>query len=610
MPGSAYTYRNGERVELAVAPDAFVARALPDALAAAGVPRAAAAKVSGRSSVVTATPEEVPVLMERARTVGPTFSAYRRAEDGTDFLVTDRLLLTLATGAPPGSIDALAAKYGLVVLDRYSDRDFLVQVAEPARRDPVEIVVRLTEDEPAVAVAEHDLNHEVRRLQAPSLADPEYARQWHLHARSTDPEVDPRASARCEEAWALLGGAGSAEVVIGVTDDGCRLDHHDFDAPGKFAGWAYFDGPRLVRHFDASADPALMYVPGNDHGTACAGVAAAEADGLLTVGAAPGCRLFPVRWEATDGGGLAISDSRMMAMLGLVADKVDILSNSWGASVRNEWTLQVRERIRALAATGGRRGRGILFLWAAGNDNSPVEFDAAVPVPFTTGWQRLPGGRLAWVGVQRARTFRNNLVGVPGVVHVAALASTAQRSHYSNYGPGIGVTAPSSNRHTYRRLQLRGRPIVTASGIEPLIDPDFGGTSSATPLVAGIAALVLSADPDLSAAEVASLLKRTASKDLDVTPYPRTPPAAYDPDTGWDVSPVAPLDRGDFQDLGLPEGTWSPWFGHGKVDAAAAVEAALAGRSDRAAPAVAAADPPSRGPGKKEPRRARRGRAA
>jgi subtilisin family serine protease len=216
------------------------------------------------------------------------------------------------------------------------------------------------------------------------------------------------------------------------------------------------------------------------------------------------------------------------------------------------------------------------------------------------------------VGVQRARSFRNNLVGVPGVMHVAALASTARRSHYSNYGPGLAVIAPSSNRHTYRRLQLRGRPIVTASGIEPLVDPDFGGTSSATPLVAGIAALVISADPSLSAVEVASLLKRTASKDLDATPYPRTPPATYDPDTGWDVSPVAPLDRGDFEDLGLPEGSWSPWFGHGKVDAAAAVEAALAGRAGVAAPTarIAAAGAAAREVERKGPRKARKGRAA
>ena len=103
----------------------------------------------------------------------------------------------------------------------------------------------------------------------------------------------------------------------------------------------------------------------------------------------------------------------------------------------------------------------------------------------------------------------------------------------------------------------------------------FGGTSSATPLVAGVAALVLSANPNLSALEVISILKKTASKDLNMDPYPRTPAASFDPDTSWDVSPVAPFDSGAFQDTGSVEGTWSPWFGHGRVDAHAAVQAAL-----------------------------------
>jgi len=61
-----------------------------------------------------------------------------------------------------------------------------------------------------------------------------------------------------------------------------------------------------------------------------------------------------------------------------------------------------------------------------------------------------------------------------------------------------------------------------------------------------------------------------------MTSYPRTPPASYDPTPTWDVSPIAPFQSGAFQDIGHPDGTWSPWFGHGRVDAQAAVARAIA----------------------------------
>ena len=169
-------------------------------------------------------------------------------------------------------------------------------------------------------------------------------------------------------------------------------------------------------------------------------------------------------------------------------------------------------------------------------------------------------------------------------MYIAALSSAAQRSHYSNYGPGISLTAPSSNGHTYFRMQVTGLGITTTTGLGTGITNNFGGTSSATPLVAGIAALVISANPNLSASEVIALLKSTASKDLDFTEYPKTAPTDFDPDTSWDVSPVAPFDTGQFVDDGSPEGTWSPWFGHGKVDALAAVTSALAGTTPQPNP--------------------------
>jgi len=228
-----------------------------------------------------------------------------------------------------------------------------------------------------------------------------------------------------------------------------------------------------------------------------------------------------------------------------------------------------------LAISGGRRGKGIVFLWAAGNENCPIQHDATIDVPHDDGWQQNTDGSWRWVGVSTTNNFRAYLVGLPGVEPVAALASNARRSHYSNYGTGVGICAPSSNSHAYHRLTVTGLGITTTTGTQGGVTESFGGTSSATPLVAGIAALVISANPTLSAREVISLLKRTAAKNLSTEAYPKTPPANYDLTPTWDVSPVAPFDSGTFTDIGSSDGSWSPWFGHGRVDAAAAVVEAL-----------------------------------
>ncbi|AFC28296.1 Subtilase family peptidase [Paenibacillus mucilaginosus 3016] len=569
--GEIYTYRAGRKIALTKEPDQFVVRALPGEIQREiGIPDAT--QVSASSSRVVTDREELEPLMTQARHLAPTHHVYRVADTQKEFLVTDRIIVSFHEPLPSEEVGAFAGRYGLFVLESYSDRDYLFQLTDQTGMNPVKLVVKLTEQEPLVASAEHDLNYVMNKYQELVPSDPSYLKQWHLHSRSGEPAFDPRATSRCEEAWQLLGHHGSPDIVVGVTDDGCRLDHPDFDSPDKFAGWGYFRGPRLYTNKDVDADPASMYEAGSDHGTSCAGVIGAEADALLTVGAAPGCRLLPIKWESS-GPSLFISDSKLLRALNYVQDKVDILSNSWGGVPVTLWPEVVIRRIRELALTGGRRGRGILFLWAAGNENCPIHHTADQDVPYTSGVSFRPDGSLVWVGVEKTRVFSNNLVGIPGVMHVAALASTAQRSHYSNYGTGISVCAPTNNVHEYYRVPVQGLGITTTEGQG--VTDRFGGTSSATPLAAGIAALVLSANPALSALELASLLKRTASKELNLEGYPKTPPASFDPDPSWDVSPIAPFDKGDFQDIGDPDGTWSPWFGHGKTDARAAVEEAL-----------------------------------
>jgi hypothetical protein len=131
------------------------------------------------------------------------------------------------------------------------------------------------------------------------------------------------------------------------------------------------------------------------------------------------------------------------------------------------------------------------------------------------------------------------------------------------------------HRVAFYRMTVRGLGITTTTGETTEVTRTFGGTSSATPLVAGIAGLTLSANPNLSALELISILKQTAAKDLEFQAYSQTPPANFDPDTSWDVSPIAPFDKGEFVDNGDEEGPWSPWFGCGRVDAKAAITEVL-----------------------------------
>ena len=570
--GGTYTYHDGKKLSLEKAANEFVVRAQPEELKEAGF--ANVRRLSPRSAAVGSSSKDQDVMMNRARRLAPTQHAYCIAETGQEFLISDRIFVKFADSLTAVELALFIARYALVEADAYSNREYLFQLTNRTGINPVKLVVKLTEEEPLVEFAEHDLNYRAKTYQIPIPTDPAYLKQWHLHRRMRHADFDPRASSLCEDAWQILGHTGSREVVVGITDDGCKLSHRDFASPGKFAGWGYFNKNRLVTDADIDADSELMYESGANHGTSCASVIAAEINGFLTVGAAPGCRLLPIKW-ASDGGFLLVGASRLRRVLDYFADKVDIISNSWGLTPATIYPRFIKDRIRQLAQTGGRRERGIVFLSAAGNHNCPIQHESDQDIPFTSGWSLGSRGAPIWVKSKTSRIFKNQLVGIPGVMHVAALASTGQRSHYSNYGAGIGICAPSDNRHAYRRMKVRGLGVTTGVGGTVGITSSFGGTSSAAPLVAGIAALVISANPNLSAAEVISILKRTASKELNYEGYPRTPPTSFDPDTSWDVSPVSPFDAPDFIDINSTGGTWSPWFGHGKVDAARAVSAAL-----------------------------------
>ena len=243
-----YTYRCGEKIELEKSPDQMVVRMLPDELVDKAIIKSE--QVSSASTRVTTSPEELEGLMTRNRELAPTHHAYFDVETGKELLTSDRILVTFVDSLTDLQIDEFAGHYALVIKEKYTDRDYLFQLTNYTGLNPVKLVVKLMEDEPLVENAELDLNQRMNKYQFSVPVDPEYLKEWHLHTSFNDPDYDTRSCSLCEDSWRLLDDFGSEDVVIAVTDDGCKLDHHDFDLLGKFADWGYFRGTRLIHEVD------------------------------------------------------------------------------------------------------------------------------------------------------------------------------------------------------------------------------------------------------------------------------------------------------------------------------------------------------------------------
>ena len=92
---------------------------------------------------------------------------------------------------------------------------------------------------------------------------------------------------------------------------------------------------------------------------------------------------------------------------------------------------------------------------------------------------------------------------IPGLISAGAIDQTKGRASFSSWGPNLDLMAPGVNTVTYD-------PVGVTNG--------FGGTSASTPLIAGVAALVLSINPELSPQQVQAILQSTTSPALAKKP--------------------------------------------------------------------------------------------
>lgn len=375
-----------------------------------------------------------------------------------------------------------------------------------------------------------------------------YPNQWHL------PLIN------MEEAWQVLKDRnapatspgnpadltfGNHEVVLAVMDRGIESQtnagnvtalHPDFSVAvtnGASKVSQFFDFANMVANNDA---------PPNNHGMGVAGVAAAVAENPSVnpgetegaVGPAANCRVMGLIRPA---GGTETQyadayywaagfdpNSSQANFPNEISPGADIITNSFGAFTGSAISGTMSDCFDDLTENG-RGGRGVVLFFSAGNGNTTLTLQRP------------------WAAYEKT-------------IAVAASTQAEVRANYSNFGPEIDVCAPSSNGSGIVSCDFVGGGNLAGNTGGPLdYRNNFGGTSSATPLTAGVAALMLSVNPFLTWSDAREILRRTAVK-IDF--------ANTDPTGQW-----VDNDGDGFNEF-------SQWYGYGRIDAEAAVrEAAL-----------------------------------
>ncbi|MGA5895076.1 S8 family serine peptidase [Streptomyces venetus] len=272
---------------------------------------------------------------------------------------------------------------------------------------------------------------------------------------------------RCgvNQAWGRSTGRG---VVIADVDWGCRTSHTDL-APNITNRFNAFDGSTDVTHGGSVS-----------HGTGVMGLAGAAVNNLGMAGVASAASLWVV--QADSGTGPDLGGNAWARGIDWVRTtnsggrrKVVILEVQTGSFGNYEYIPSVNAAIKTAIAAG------VVVCVAAGNGDRDAGIgDDGKPIPET------------------------------GSILVGATAYDAtvnKRAWFSNYGPRIVVSAPGDSSHD----------VTCDSGSDSAYRNNFGGTSGATPKVAGAAALMLAANPRLSHAEVRRILNSTGTA---LTPDP------------------------------------------------------------------------------------------
>jgi subtilisin family serine protease len=287
---------------------------------------------------------------------------------------------------------------------------------------------------------------------------------------------------------------GDSNIIVAVGDSGVDWNHPDLGGthPDKVNGsiwtnWAeYYGTPGVdddangkiddIRGWDFVDLPPGSGWPGEDvedqdndpsdwdgHGTGCSGcIAPITNNGVGIAGTAPGCKIMALRvgWlPAGETQGVVRMDFASQAMLYASAMGAKIFNASWGSSSFLSF------------AVASCLNSGMLIFTAAGNDNDEE-------ASYLCGYPDGSGSDTR-------------------VLAVAATNSSDGKASFSSYGTWVDLSAPGAGIYTTYYNYVAGESSYAT----------VDGTSFASPLAAGAAALLWSANPSASNTAISSLLR-------------------------------------------------------------------------------------------------------